>query len=494
MTENPDAFANLKIRELSHGESIRNFLSVEENRMLVRNILIWRFSEIPTTVTSATTPVTDDPLVLSTLKWAGIRVIETMEREIRQIDDLLSSSRISPANRKKLEAYRLALINAATEFSRQSSTPFEPLREEQLLKKEIIQSGYMGMLVEIGAGTEIARSVFSDGGTSRYISSTASLYNQADRDRFLEQATNYPSVSSDMALALAKKAMGNAAKTKKDGAVFGLALTGATQTDRTRKGQDHFYLALCGTGKPDVIIHGVYQNQERQNQQIATGRFGLASLHQFLTREPFSIENIKAATSRLISIDHIEVLEKALNLSGQAEVLSLPEISTTIVSKGEATLENMAHRISMFNLLGYPVLVTNQTRFFSLAELLRTKSQGKLTFLCGMDTLVRIMEPAYYADLHGKAFEAIERLFKDNTSLWVADRFDKTRGWCTVRQFLNSAESGPLRGYVTGSIKRLKVRVASASSEEREKIGRGEEPSHISATVREYIKTHSLYS
>ena len=414
----------------------------------------------------------------------------------------------------------------------------------------------MGMLVEIGAGTEIARSVFSDGGTSRYISSTASLYNQADRDRFLEQATNYPSVSSDMALALAKKAMGNAAKTKKDGAVFGLALTGATQTDRTRKGQDHFYLALCGTGKPDVIIHGVYQNQERQNQQIATGRFGLASLHQFLTREPFSIENIKAATSGLISIDqifvetdstfdhicrnirlvqtglsdlvlfssnglvqdipsmtrekkeiflykgsfnppttgHIEVLEKALNLSGQAEVLSLPEISTTIVSKGEATLENMAHRISMFNLLGYPVLVTNQTRFFSLAELLRTKSQGKLTFLCGMDTLVRIMEPAYYADLHGKAFEAIERLFKDNTSLWVADRFDKTRGWCTVRQFLNSAESGPLRGYVTGSIKRLKVRVASASSEEREKIGRGEEPSHISATVREYIKTHSLYS
>ena len=81
--------------------------------------------------------------------------------------------------------------------------------------------------------------------------------------------------------------------------------------------------------------------------------------------------------------------------------------------------EDLTVRIKLLNALGYSVMVSDYTRYFSLRAYFRQYTSGQIGIVLGMINMRDIFNEERYANVEGGILEGFGKLFPDNTRLFV---------------------------------------------------------------------------
>lgn len=189
-----------------------------------------------------------------------------------------------------------------------------------------------------------------------------------------------------------------------------------------------------------------------------------------------------------ITIGHLEIMRDAVKQAMQQnqctrdEVFPIFEISLNRVGKDQLSYEHLAHNVQMIGLEGWPVMVTKQTKFYQLSELLADYTALPINFVMGLDVFNKLNDPTFYQDLEDSLNEGQQRLYRTANRVFVAPRFDPATGrWDTVQS-------------TDGRVFTLHATVASSSSEERALLLAGKDPKNLSPGVARYILVNGLFS
>ena len=127
---------------------------------------------------------------------------------------------------------------------------------------------------------------------------------------------------------------------------------------------------------------------------------------------------------------HARLVEAASARLGAAVAY---EISITNVDKPPLELEEVRRRVSQFAGMS-DVVVTRAPAFYEKARTL-----AGCTFVIGVDTMRRVIDPKYYGDSKGKMLSAIQEMRELGSSFLVAGRVDG-REFRTLRDVAVSSE------------------------------------------------------
>lgn len=83
------------------------------------------------------------------------------------------------------------------------------------------------------------------------------------------------------------------------------------------------------------------------------------------------------------------------------------------------TEEDLIHRVGLLNLLGYSVMVSDYTRYFSLRAYFRQHTSLQIGIVLGMINMRQIFDEDSYNGVEGGVLEGFGKLFPDNTRLFV---------------------------------------------------------------------------
>lgn len=81
--------------------------------------------------------------------------------------------------------------------------------------------------------------------------------------------------------------------------------------------------------------------------------------------------------------------------------------------------EDLLERVKLLNLLGYNVMISDYTRYFSLRAYFRQFTQLEIGIVVGMINLKQIFNEDFYKNLEGGILEGFGKLFPDHTRLFV---------------------------------------------------------------------------
>lgn len=188
------------------------------------------------------------------------------------------------------------------------------------------------------------------------------------------------------------------------------------------------------------------------------------------------------------TLAHLHLLETAL-ASGCDQAAAL--LTTRNVAK-EVFGAGLPDRVGMLLALrdARPellVLATNAARFVDQAAALRNWAPAAtFDFVAGYDTLVRLFDVRYYADMPAEL-----RPFFERHRVIATNRGDY--GLDAVEEFLQRPEVLPFAGRILA--RQLDDHPASFSSTAaRETVARGDHPEILPAPVAAYIRAHGLYA
>ncbi|PKG98786.1 nicotinate-nucleotide adenylyltransferase [Paraglaciecola sp. MB-3u-78] len=123
---------------------------------------------------------------------------------------------------------------------------------------------------------------------------------------------------------------------------------------------------------------------------------------------------------------------------GQNSFSELPEVDpSNTIAIAEISL-NDAHgndtkvpesdivaRVQLLNSLGYNVMVSDYTRYFSLRAYFRQFTQLQIGIVMGMVNVKQIFDEKFYRGVEGGILEGFGKLFPDNTRLFIYPEIDK---------------------------------------------------------------------
>jgi len=186
---------------------------------------------------------------------------------------------------------------------------------------------------------------------------------------------------------------------------------------------------------------------------------------------------------------HREVLVEAMKTFSHDEAVVMLDIYHADKSVEEIKLTERMEmmRIAFDGISNLSIGISSRGLFVEKLDLIRKiwKSE-KITFLVGMDTMMRILSPSFYQDFDS----AMKKLFGDSCFI-VAERKDMDEE--KIRDIFKSRN---LEGYA-GKIKVLKTPPSLreiSSTEVREKIKRGEPVSDLlPGGVEEFMRERKLY-
>lgn len=95
--------------------------------------------------------------------------------------------------------------------------------------------------------------------------------------------------------------------------------------------------------------------------------------------------------------------------------------------KGEFNEIDFLQRVDILNGMGQNVMVSNFEEFYKLSDYFNSLNINKLRIVVGILTFIKIFEKHYYTNLNGGILEAIGRLFKSNTKLYVYPALDNDK-------------------------------------------------------------------
>ncbi|OED38592.1 nicotinate-nucleotide adenylyltransferase [Chromatiales bacterium (ex Bugula neritina AB1)] len=125
-----------------------------------------------------------------------------------------------------------------------------------------------------------------------------------------------------------------------------------------------------------------------------------------------------------LNVDMIEQGNKVFNELpdvNENNTIVLAEISLNdwLGNDLNATEEDLVVRIKLLNSLGYSVMVSDYTRYFSLRAYFRQYTDRQIGIVLGMINMRQIFDEDRYDTVEGGILEAFGKLFPDNTRLYV---------------------------------------------------------------------------
>lgn len=130
---------------------------------------------------------------------------------------------------------------------------------------------------------------------------------------------------------------------------------------------------------------------------------------------------------------NVDMIEQGFTAFKETEGVSvdnsivLAEISLND-SKGNdalATEEDLLDRIGLLNSLGYSVMISDYTRYFSLRAYFRQFTSLHIGIVLGMINVRQIFDTDSYVGVEGGILEGFGKLFQDNTKFYVYPELDE---------------------------------------------------------------------
>lgn len=124
---------------------------------------------------------------------------------------------------------------------------------------------------------------------------------------------------------------------------------------------------------------------------------------------------------------NVDMIEQGMDAFKQTQgvtdenTLVLAEISLND-PKGKDLMvpeEDLVHRVTQLNSLGYSVMISDYTRYFSLREYFRQYTSLQIGIVLGMKNVREIFDEDTYVGVEGGILEGFGKLFPDNTRLFV---------------------------------------------------------------------------
>jgi hypothetical protein len=98
--------------------------------------------------------------------------------------------------------------------------------------------------------------------------------------------------------------------------------------------------------------------------------------------------------------------------------------------------EDLIARVGLLNKLGYSVMVSDHTRYFSMRAYFRQFTKLQIGLVVGIVNIRQIFDPGMYRGVEGGILEGFGKLFPDNTRLLVYPEIDSTGeliDYCNVK-------------------------------------------------------------
>lgn len=124
---------------------------------------------------------------------------------------------------------------------------------------------------------------------------------------------------------------------------------------------------------------------------------------------------------------NVDMIEQGLNSFTQQKgvtrenTVAIAEISLND-SRGNdlnASKKELIERVQLLNSLGYSVMVSDYTRYFSLREYFRQYTQLQIGIVVGMININSIFDEGSYRGVEGGMLEGFGKLFPDNTRMYI---------------------------------------------------------------------------
>ncbi|TQV77216.1 TonB-dependent receptor [Aliikangiella marina] len=124
-----------------------------------------------------------------------------------------------------------------------------------------------------------------------------------------------------------------------------------------------------------------------------------------------NVDMIKQGTKSFFKMEHVN----------KDNTVLIAEISINDAHGNDANVseEDLIERVKLLNLLGYNVMVSDYTRYFSLRAYFRQFTQLEIGIVVGMVNLNQIFNENFYSNLEGGILEGFGKLFPDHTRLFV---------------------------------------------------------------------------
>lgn len=131
-----------------------------------------------------------------------------------------------------------------------------------------------------------------------------------------------------------------------------------------------------------------------------------------------------------LNVDMIEQgLQSFSNLPGvdPENTIAIAEISLNDAHGHDAKVpeSDIVARVQLLNSLGYNVMVSDYTRYFSLRAYFRQFTQLQIGIVMGMVNVKQIFDESFYRGVEGGILEGFGKLFPDNTRLFIYPEMDE---------------------------------------------------------------------
>lgn len=105
----------------------------------------------------------------------------------------------------------------------------------------------------------------------------------------------------------------------------------------------------------------------------------------------------------------------------ESNTVAIAEISLNDAFGNDAQFseEDLISRVQLLNSLGYNVMISDYTRYFSLRAYFRQYTKMHIGIVVGMVNIKQIFDETFYRGVEGGILEAFGKLFPDNTQLFV---------------------------------------------------------------------------
>ncbi len=130
-----------------------------------------------------------------------------------------------------------------------------------------------------------------------------------------------------------------------------------------------------------------------------------------------------------LNVDMIEQAKKSFSRLHNVDIkktIAIAEITLNDTKGNDNNVPeaDMVERIRLLNLLGYTVMVSDYTRYFSLRAYFRQYTKLQIGIVVGMVNLKQIFDEDFYRGVEGGILEGFGKLFPDNTCLFVYPELD----------------------------------------------------------------------
>lgn len=207
-----------------------------------------------------------------------------------------------------------------------------------------------------------------------------------------------------------------------------------------------------------------------------------------------------------LNVDMIEQGKKAFferEGVNDENTLTIAEISLNDVRghDNQVPEEDLVQRVQLLNLLGYNVMVSDYTRYFSLRAYFRQYTQMQIGIVVGMINIKQIFDEDSYRGVEGGILEGFGKLFPDNTRMYIYPELDSSG---EIREFTDLKVQEHLRflyrhllenGFLTGidtSDEKL-FDIYSREILKKVKLGRGDWEKLVPSPVAEEIMRLGMF-